>query len=114
MSVQGMLLTVLATQIAEAVAKDETPEVGGCDISAGMFGPNFSQLLREIVGQLDERQRLYCALGEMVQSAHVHIVSEYEGTASFAERVNALQPYYELLTEVETGELRPVAKGGAA
>lgn len=36
----------LATRIAEAVLKDERDE--GCDISAGMFGAHFSQLIREL------------------------------------------------------------------
>lgn len=73
MSAQGMLLTVLATQIAEAVAKDETPEVGGCDISAGTFGPHFSQLLRELVGQLAERAALLSAL----RIARVYVEDAY-------------------------------------
>ena len=38
----------LAAEIAEAVFKDEQPEAGGCDIGAGMFGPNFSALIRKI------------------------------------------------------------------
>ena len=48
MSAEGMTLTVLATQLAEAVAKDETPEVGGCDLSAGMYGPSASAWLRSV------------------------------------------------------------------
>lgn len=47
MSAAGMAATVLATELAEAVAKDETPEAGGCDISAGMYGPNASEWLRK-------------------------------------------------------------------
>jgi hypothetical protein len=43
-----MVLTVLCTQLAEAVTKDKTPEEGGCDISAGLFGPNLSKWLREL------------------------------------------------------------------
>lgn len=42
-----MTATVLAGLLAEAVAKDELPENGGCDISAGLFGPHASQVLRE-------------------------------------------------------------------
>lgn len=48
MSAVKMMITVIATQIAEAVAKDETPESGGCDISAGMFGPNLSKWIKEL------------------------------------------------------------------
>lgn len=52
MSATGMTATVLATQLAEAVAKDELPENGGCDISAGMFGPHASAWLREVADAL--------------------------------------------------------------
>ena len=41
-----MTLTVLATTLAEAVAKDEA--VGRYDLSAGRFGPNVSARLREL------------------------------------------------------------------
>ena len=47
MSAERMRLTILATELAEAVAKDQQPEHGGCDVSAGMFGPNASAWLRE-------------------------------------------------------------------
>jgi hypothetical protein len=46
-SAERMRLTILATELAEAVAKDQQPEHGGCDVSAGMFGPNASDWLRE-------------------------------------------------------------------
>lgn len=52
MSRTRMTLTVLCTQLAEAVAKDEEPEVGGFDLSAGMFGPNVSSWLREVAANL--------------------------------------------------------------
>lgn len=38
----------LAERIAAAVLEDEKPENGGCDISGGMFGPNFSAIVREL------------------------------------------------------------------
>lgn len=53
MSSYGMTLTVLATGLAEAVLKDEAPEVGGFDLSAGMYGPNVSDWLRSVARQLD-------------------------------------------------------------
>jgi hypothetical protein len=56
MSAQGMMVTVLATQIAEAVAKDELPENGGCDVSAGLFGPHLSELVRGLVAQMQAAQ----------------------------------------------------------
>ena len=51
-----MMVTVMATQIAEAVAKDETPEAGGCDISAGLYGPHLSQWIRETATLLAEQR----------------------------------------------------------
>lgn len=45
----GMSVQALAGEIVEAVLKDEQGE--GCDISAGMFGPNFSNLIRRIVAE---------------------------------------------------------------
>ncbi len=54
MSAHGMLLTVLCTQLAQAVAKDEAPEVGGFDLSAGMFGPNVSQWLRDTAEEFSQ------------------------------------------------------------
>jgi hypothetical protein len=47
-----MTLTVLTTKLAEAVAKDETPKAGGCDLSAGLFGPCVSEWLRELAKAL--------------------------------------------------------------
>lgn len=52
MSLKGMTLTVLATQLAEAVAKDEAHKRGGCDLSAGMYGPNVKQWLRDLADAL--------------------------------------------------------------
>lgn len=48
MSELGMTITTIATQIAEAVLKDESPESGGCDLSAGMFGPHLSKVIRDL------------------------------------------------------------------
>lgn len=61
MSTNGMIRTVLATQIGEAVAKDETPEFGGCDLSAGMFGPNLSRVILDIAEALAPTgERFFC------------------------------------------------------
>lgn len=54
MSTLGITQTVIATEIVKAVAADETPENGGCDISAGMFGPALSQWIREIAKHIDD------------------------------------------------------------
>lgn len=52
MSTKGMTLTVLATQLAEAVAKDEAPEEGGFDLGAGLFGTHVSDWLRDVAATL--------------------------------------------------------------
>lgn len=44
----------LADVIAEAVSEDEKPENGGCDISAGLFGPHFSAVVRGLAAMVDE------------------------------------------------------------
>jgi hypothetical protein len=59
MSEKGMTLTVLATGLAEAVAKDEKEIADGhpdCgfDLSAGMFGAHVSVWLREVAAALTE------------------------------------------------------------
>lgn len=55
MSKLGIYQTIIATKFAEAVAKDEAPEEGGFDLSAGMFGRNVSDLIREISKELESR-----------------------------------------------------------
>lgn len=46
-TVIGMSVQALAGEIVAAVVADEAGD--GCDISAGMFGPEFSALIRRIV-----------------------------------------------------------------
>lgn len=55
MSALGMTATVLATQLVEAVLKDEAPEEGGFDLSAGLFGRNVSDWIRATAKELDAR-----------------------------------------------------------
>jgi hypothetical protein len=57
----GMTLTVLCTQLAEAVGKDEAPEVGGFDLSAGMFGPHVSQWLRDVAATIADARMISAA-----------------------------------------------------
>ena len=102
MSAQGLLGTVLATQLVEAIDKDDFIGAAG-DVAAGRFGPNLTALVRDIARQLDEHNRLALALAEMVQSAECDISSEYGGTSSHDERQAALQPYRDLLAAVEGG-----------
>lgn len=52
MSEMSLTLAALCNGLAEAVAKDEDPEVGGFDLSAGLFGPNVSAWLREVDARL--------------------------------------------------------------
>jgi hypothetical protein len=40
----GMAVTAMATELSEAVRKDEAGE--GCDIAAGLYGPNVSALIK--------------------------------------------------------------------
>lgn len=55
MSTLGITATILATELAEAVRKDEHPECGGFDLSGGMFGPNVSDWIRSVAKELDSR-----------------------------------------------------------
>lgn len=42
----------LAGELVDAYLKDEDPEVGGFDISAGMFGPNVSDWLYSMADRI--------------------------------------------------------------
>lgn len=44
----------LGSDLAEAVAKDEAPEEGGFDLSAGMFGRHVSAWIRKLAGSPEE------------------------------------------------------------
>jgi len=55
MSNYAITVTVLATQLAEAVSKDGDPEEGGFDLSAGMFGRHVSNWIRATAKELDDR-----------------------------------------------------------
>jgi hypothetical protein len=57
MSVYGMTLTVLANELIEAVRKDELPESGGFDISAGLIGENLSEWLRTVAETVSNEKR---------------------------------------------------------
>ena len=53
MSAKGMISTVLATGLAEAVAADIN-EGSSFDLAAGTFGPNVSNWLRELAEHLTQ------------------------------------------------------------
>lgn len=53
MSARGAMITVLATQLANAVAADEQ-DLDGHDISAGLFGPSVSAFIRQVVDDFIE------------------------------------------------------------
>jgi hypothetical protein len=57
MSVEGLTVTVLATQLAEAVSKDEGPDGTGLDMGAGMFGSATSEWLRATAKDIALAQR---------------------------------------------------------
>lgn len=44
---------VLAGALAGAVLKDEAPEEGGFDLSAGMFGAHCSEWLRRVAAEIE-------------------------------------------------------------
>lgn len=47
------VVRVLAGGLAEAVLKDEAPEEGGFDLSAGMFGTHCSEWLRGVAATIE-------------------------------------------------------------
>lgn len=55
MSAYGMTVTVLATGLAEAVAKDQASGADGFDLAAGMFGPNVSAWLSDVAEQISPK-----------------------------------------------------------
>lgn len=60
MSVQGITMTILATQLAEAVAKDDAEAKDeslpdrGHDIGAGLFGVHVSNWIRALAREIGE------------------------------------------------------------
>jgi hypothetical protein len=56
MGAYGLTVTVLATELAEAVMKDEAPEEGGFDLSAGLFGSHVSDWIRAVAKELEDRR----------------------------------------------------------
>jgi len=52
MSAKDMTVTVIATLLSEAVAKDEQED--GCDIGAGLYGIHTSNVIREIASAFAE------------------------------------------------------------
>jgi len=55
MSSYKTTLTVLATQLCDAVLQDEAPGEGGFDLSAGLFGNAVSEWLLQTARELDDR-----------------------------------------------------------
>lgn len=47
-----MTLTVLVTGLVKAYAADTAPEGEGCDIAAGLIGPNVSEWLRDVAATI--------------------------------------------------------------
>ena len=85
-----MLLTVLATQLAEAVAKDMHPDQGGCDIAAGVFGKSVGTWLRDVAGEIAQDQ--------------VELNRRSHAIGRLRERV------FELETDPQSGDPIPLAK----
>jgi len=56
MSELGITTTILATQLMDAVRKDEAPEEGGFDLKSGLFGRHVSDWLRMVAKELVDRK----------------------------------------------------------
>lgn len=94
MSAQGMTLTVLCTGLVDAVVKDETPEAGGCDISAGMIGPNLSAWLREVADLLAARDTAAPVPEKLPVSVVPPYVRPYVGSVHTTQKgIVELSPY---------------------
>ena len=52
-----MILTVLATELADAVKKDEQSGQEGLDISAGKYGDNVTEWLKGVSEQVSGEDR---------------------------------------------------------
>ena len=108
MSKHGMTVTVLATQLAEAVAADERPDAGGFDLSAGMFGEAVSAWLRqtaaalnsdpltpyeqELLTRLEDAKRLLHEFCERVERGEVRSVKTYAKFKAFLDQPSPKHP----------------------
>lgn len=82
-------LTLLCEGLAQAVAVDEQPEMGGFDLSAGMFGERVSAWLRDVadaVAYYQTQEELLSKVQDEVQRLRDELVP-YEPTASDLERL---------------------------
>lgn len=64
----------LSARICDAVAKDEQAE--GCDISAGLFGPSFSELVVELAAckhAADKLKTVLTGLPELLEEVSEHL-----------------------------------------
>lgn len=86
MSAYGITLTVLATGLAEAVAKDELPDNGGFDLSAGLFGQNVSAWLRSVAEELAAAQ----AREQLLRSTLEKIANWNQHSVEFAADVGSV------------------------
>ena len=73
MSAEKMILTVLATEFVQAVVKDETPEGGGCDLSAGLFGSHVSSWLRDLAATLAEFPKENAPIDMLLHCPRCHV-----------------------------------------
>lgn len=106
MSAYGITVTVLATQLAEAVLKDEAPEEGGFDLSAGMFGAHVSDWIRAMARELDDRATEIARLKaanvaitcvENIMENKMDVLNQQELPTKFQRQVDCvvmLQKYY--------------------
>lgn len=73
-----MQAQVIASMIVDALLEDEKPESGGYDLTAGMFGPAFSKVIREIACQnVSDSERIAKLEAEMADLIHPHDLAAY-------------------------------------
>lgn len=95
-------VTTLATRIAEAVAADERN--GGCDLSAGMFGPTLSALVAELAQQeadLYAAQDQVAELQRMLDASDKALANAQKGITARDQLLALIKDCLLTQTEVE-------------
>lgn len=100
MSQVGMAKTVISTKIVEAVNKDEKNE--SCDISAGMFGQEMSQVMLGLAqdqAELSKLSSLNKKLKGIVELAGEWCADQENGMTDGEVCISALKDIRRLLNE---------------
>ena len=91
MSQVGMITTVIATNIAEAVAKDEKNE--GCDISAGLFGIELSKVVRDLAQEyliISHIEKLKEKAEHLVNACSLHGIGDIDEVEEMFKVIGSL------------------------